>query len=264
MLFGSGLFISVKGEETVPASAAKSHFKIFRVELEKGGENKEEIYKDYYINGGQADGLKEKMLVNVFRPKIIQDCEGGAEYKVKVMVGKTRVIRAFDHVAVARLENIIPAEAAAATLRHRAVMVGDYAVPEPKKITLSKPDEVPPEKTKRAFVSLSSDVLFDFNKSKITKEADKVLSTVYTNYVGSKKPYIVISGHTCSRGSDAYNLELSLRRAQSVAAFFLNRGFPEDHCRVEYYGESSPMMPNDNEKHRKQNRRVELSFEYPE
>jgi len=106
--------------------------------------------------------------------------------------------------------------------------------------------------------------LFEFDKAKITEKADEVLSTVFKNYVGSKNPYIVVSGHTCSMGSYEYNLGLSLRRAQSVASYFLNRGLPEDHFRVEYYGESNPMLPNDKETHRKQNRRVEISFDYPE
>ena len=63
MLFGSGLFIAVNGEETAPVSETNKLFKIFRVELEKGGEKIEEVYTDYYINGGQAEGLKEKMVL---------------------------------------------------------------------------------------------------------------------------------------------------------------------------------------------------------
>jgi len=263
MLFGSGRLISVSGEETAPAPEANKQFKIIRVELEKGGEKEEEVFTDYYINGGQAEGLQEKMMLNIFRPKTIQDVDRGAEYKIKVLVGKTRVIQSFDHMAVARLENIIYASNDP-TLRHRAVMVGDDAVPVPKKTALSKPDEVPPKEKKRAVVSLSSDVLFEFDKAKISKKADEVLSTVYKNYVDSRNPYIVVSGHTCSVGSNEYNLNLSLRRAHSVAAYFLNRGFPEDHFRVEYYGESIPIYPNDTEEHRRQNRRVEISFEYQE
>jgi len=66
-----------------------------------------------------------------------------------------------------------------------------------------------------------------------------------------------IGGHTDGQGSDAYNLELSLRRAQAVRDA-LCRGWQVDCGRlsVKGYGKSMPVAPNDDEAGRAKNRRV--------
>jgi outer membrane protein OmpA-like peptidoglycan-associated protein len=66
-----------------------------------------------------------------------------------------------------------------------------------------------------------------------------------------------IGGHTDGQGSDAYNLELSLRRAQAVKDA-LCRGYAVDcgTLRVKGYGKSTPVAGNDDEAGRARNRRV--------
>jgi len=66
-----------------------------------------------------------------------------------------------------------------------------------------------------------------------------------------------IGGHTDSQGSDAFNLDLSLRRAQAVKDA-LCRGYQVDcgRLRVKGYGKSLPVAGNDDEAGRAQNRRV--------
>ena len=68
---------------------------------------------------------------------------------------------------------------------------------------------------------------------------------------------INILGHTDSRGTVAYNLDLSKRRAQAVKDFLVfSYGIKANRLTITAFGESKPLYPNDTE-HEK-NRRVEF------
>ncbi len=75
---------------------------------------------------------------------------------------------------------------------------------------------------------------------------------------------IVVSGHTDSNGSDAYNLNLSQRRALSVKNYLVGQGVPASRIQTLGYGESSPIADNSTEYGRSQNRRVELTINAPQ
>jgi outer membrane protein OmpA-like peptidoglycan-associated protein len=76
-----------------------------------------------------------------------------------------------------------------------------------------------------------------------------------------RKENIVVEGHTDSRGSDSYNLDLSERRAQSVRDYLVTRGVSANHCRAVGYGESRPVADNRTAEGRANNRRVEIVIE---
>lgn len=67
-----------------------------------------------------------------------------------------------------------------------------------------------------------------------------------------------IEGHTDSAGSEEYNRQLSLERAQAVKRILVGYGVAPDHLEAVGLGESQPIAPNLNEKGRTLNRRVEL------
>jgi OOP family OmpA-OmpF porin len=69
---------------------------------------------------------------------------------------------------------------------------------------------------------------------------------------------IAIEGHTDSRGADAFNLELSKRRAKTVRAFLIVQGVSEGRLTADGFGESRPIASNDTQEGRNQNRRVEF------
>lgn len=111
-------------------------------------------------------------------------------------------------------------------------------------------------------ITLNDQVLFDFDKSDIRPDAAKVLDTlaVALNKVPAKA--MEVRGHTDAKGSDAYNQELSGRRAQSVVAALRQRHAAQD-ADARGYGESQPVAPNelngqDNPAGRQLNRRVEI------
>ena len=67
-----------------------------------------------------------------------------------------------------------------------------------------------------------------------------------------------VMGHTDSTGSDAYNLDLSRRRAESVANYLVSRGTNRARIATVGYGEQYPRADNPTEQGRALNRRVEI------
>ncbi len=71
------------------------------------------------------------------------------------------------------------------------------------------------------------------------------------------KPYDV-AGHTDSNASDAYNLDLSERRANRVRERLISLGVPGSQLTARGYGESQPIASNSSAEGRAENRRVEI------
>ena len=114
-------------------------------------------------------------------------------------------------------------------------------------------------------ISLSGDVLFDFDKWDIKPEAEETLTKVAKAIKGMKVKKVLVEGHTDSKGSDQYNLMLSKLRAASVKSWLVNKGgVPTEIIETKGYGESRPIAPNtkpdgsDNPEGRAKNRRVEI------
>ncbi len=68
----------------------------------------------------------------------------------------------------------------------------------------------------------------------------------------------ILEGHTDSTGPAAYNMKLSERRADSVRKALIERGIDASRLKVEAFGETKPIAPNDTEEGRAKNRRVEV------
>lgn len=108
--------------------------------------------------------------------------------------------------------------------------------------------------------SMTSDAFFEFGKAELTplarRELDRVAEILRTT---ERAGNIRIAGHTCDIGTDAYNLRLSLRRAQAVRDFLAKAGLPKDVFLTEGLGERQPKYPNAGAT-RAKNRRVDLEF----
>lgn len=116
-------------------------------------------------------------------------------------------------------------------------------------------------------VVVNNDVLFEFDKATLRPEAREALSRV-AEIIGDRRPReIRVVGHTDAIGSDAYNMDLSLRRARSVEQWLTAEARVPAPVEVEGKGESQPVAPNttpdgrDNPEGRQQNRRVEIYLE---
>ena len=108
-------------------------------------------------------------------------------------------------------------------------------------------------------------ILFDFNKAIIKDMYKPDLDTVVSYLVKTNpRDKIEVAGHTDSKGSDAYNMALSKRRANVVSVYFVNNGVGKKRMKVVGYGESMPVAPNenkdgsDNPEGRAMNRRTEI------
>jgi|GEM_PF-6497184 len=71
---------------------------------------------------------------------------------------------------------------------------------------------------------------------------------------------MTIVGHTDNIGTDVYNLELSLRRAQALRDVLVTQGMNSDNMRIRGAGETAPIADNSTETGRAQNRRIEFEF----
>jgi len=69
---------------------------------------------------------------------------------------------------------------------------------------------------------------------------------------------IEVAGHTDNWGSDEYNMNLSLRRAEAVRNYLISKGIAADRLSAKAYGESRPVADNATDEGRFKNRRVEL------
>jgi outer membrane protein OmpA-like peptidoglycan-associated protein len=101
-------------------------------------------------------------------------------------------------------------------------------------------------------------VNFEFNKSSLLDVSKTVLDQVAESLKDRPDVKVEIAGHCDSKGSDAYNLKLSDRRAAAVREYLISKGVPASQLTSRGYGESQPIASNDTDEGRAQNRRVEL------
>ncbi|MBV0912722.1 OmpA family protein [Anianabacter salinae] len=100
---------------------------------------------------------------------------------------------------------------------------------------------------------LNSDVLFQTGSFRLSQQGAAYLQ----NFFGSARATsYVIAGHTDARGSDEYNMRLSVNRANSVAQVAASTG--ARIADVRGYGERVPLAPNSSAQGMAQNRRVEI------
>jgi outer membrane protein OmpA-like peptidoglycan-associated protein len=120
--------------------------------------------------------------------------------------------------------------------------------------------ELQAKPTERGMVLTLGDVLFDTNEATLKPGAMVAMERLANFLEESADTRAIIEGHTDSTGSDAYNQELSQRRARSVANELVSRGIASSRFEVIGRGEAFPVAGNDTAAGRQQNRRVEIVF----
>lgn len=111
-------------------------------------------------------------------------------------------------------------------------------------------------------VTINLNVLFDFNKSDVKPQYHDEIKRVgdYMNAYPWEKA--TLEGHTDSKGTDAYNQNLSQRRVDAIKAYLVEKfGIKADRLKAIGYGESKPIATNDTDEGRQLNRRVQAVME---
>lgn len=99
---------------------------------------------------------------------------------------------------------------------------------------------------------------FDFDKSVVKPKAFDFLNQVADVLKTYPQITLKVQGHTDSIGTKEYNDALSIRRAQAVKTYLMNRGISGDRMTLEGFNFSKPVAPNSTPEGRALNRRVEL------
>lgn len=100
-------------------------------------------------------------------------------------------------------------------------------------------------------------VYFEYNKAVIKKESYDILDALAKTLEGNPAIRLIeIQGHTDERGNDAYNLELSDRRAKSVQKYLEEKGIDPKRLTAQGYGETQPLIREKSERAYSKNRRV--------
>ena len=107
-------------------------------------------------------------------------------------------------------------------------------------------------------LSMPELILFDFDKYIVKDKIKPSLSTLAKALGENKDIHIKIDGYTDFIGTEAYNLELSVKRANAIKDFLISRGAIGSNISIEGYGEQNPADTNQTAAGRSRNRRVEF------
>jgi outer membrane protein OmpA-like peptidoglycan-associated protein len=108
-------------------------------------------------------------------------------------------------------------------------------------------------------IEILDKIFFEYNSDVIKKESYPILDAIVATMQGNPDiQKVEIQGHTDERGSDAYNLDLSDRRAASVRRYLTEHGIEAGRLQSQGYGETQPLDPKHNEAAWGKNRRVKF------
>jgi outer membrane protein OmpA-like peptidoglycan-associated protein len=112
--------------------------------------------------------------------------------------------------------------------------------------------------TARGLVVNMSDVLFDSGKYTLRPLAREKLAKISGIVLAYPSLKLAIEGNTDSVGTEAFNQDLSEKRAEGVRSYLSQQGIPESSTTATGFGKTRPIASNDTSEGRQQNRRVEL------
>jgi outer membrane protein OmpA-like peptidoglycan-associated protein len=107
-------------------------------------------------------------------------------------------------------------------------------------------------------VKFDSGILFDTDKADLKPAAQTNLQNLANSLQKNANTNILIVGHTDDTGSDSHNMDLSVRRAESVKSYIVADNVSASRLTTSGKGEAEPIADNTTTAGRAQNRRVEI------
>ncbi|MCP4640352.1 MAG: OmpA family protein, partial [bacterium] len=138
---------------------------------------------------------------------------------------------------------------------NRGLVYSQYTPPKPPVEDPVDPPPPPPPPNVLHKKTVFNDVLFDFDKSNIRATEIPTIDHVIAELKKYKDDTVVIMGHTCDVGSEAYNKALGQRRADAVKKYLIEHGIDAGRITAKSCGEGKPAVANDTPANRKLNRR---------
>ncbi len=121
------------------------------------------------------------------------------------------------------------------------------------------PAPPPPPPAPKPAPPVFENVPFNENKTNISPEAAKILDGVGKTLKDNPNIKVEIGGHTDSTGSDKADMAISVKRAESVKKYLMDKfNISGDRLVVKGYGKSKPIADNKTKEGRAKNRRVEF------
>lgn len=105
---------------------------------------------------------------------------------------------------------------------------------------------------------LAGKVLFESDSEEVSSGSRALIADITRALLGVGLTEVALEGHTDNQGSDAYNQQLSLRRAQTVADVMLANGMQSRDITLRAMGQSRPIADNGTAAGRSENRRVAI------
>ena len=112
----------------------------------------------------------------------------------------------------------------------------------------------------RIVLNMPSNITFATDEDQIRSAFYPTLNSVALVLAKYDRSSVDVDGYTDNQGSDDYNLDLSRRRADSVADYLASQRIDDRRLNVQGFGESRPVASNGTDYGRAQNRRVEVSI----
>ena len=133
---------------------------------------------------------------------------------------------------------------------------GGFSAPAEASAAYTPPPVQAPAPASRSYL-----VFFDFNKSDLTPQAVGIVDMAARNAGPAKVTRLTVTGHTDTVGSDAYNMRLSRRRAESVAAQLEKDGIASSEIEIVAKGKKDLLVPTADGVKEPQNRRVQIVYD---
>lgn len=167
------------------------------------------------------------------------------DFKVVTAVGGTICVRTSDWTPARAVAaeagafcdpDLVPKKPAAA-----APAAAPKSDPAPKAAAPEAKPKPGPEKLLPQKINFSADALFDFDKADLRPEGKSMLDDLTRVLQGAKYEVILAIGHADRIGAAAYNQKLSVRRADTVKKYLVEKGIEPNRVYAEGKGETQPL-----------------------